>query len=414
MRNLQTIATEVAKPQRATNMRYQAHSEKFDRNLGKASGALSLWLHSLNRKSICFFKIILVTLTLTTELVVGGEVTEGEEKAPSSNTVASNNVVQRIPPLAGMKESPVIAAIALAPQHDLIAVAGDDHSIRILKQSTGETLGVLRGHQGWIQCLEFSSNDNTLVSGSNDGEVWLWNPANNWQGTRIVKKSKGITALTFHPDGQRLAIAVFDEIPFLIDRAGVQLADLKGACTDTRCLLFAADGTLLASGGRDGRLCVWEVTEQGLASEEPKIDEKLHRRRIHALAFSKENSLIYSVGEDRELVQFARLTSEQQARVSIPGLKALSLVLITDHHVAVGGADNSIRIIDLLEKSECSRLVGHQGSVVTLRCHQDELISGSFDTTIRRWSIRKALESSEIDVIPITRKPGTDTSLPTR
>jgi hypothetical protein len=49
-----------------------------------------------------------------------------------------------------------------------------------------------------------------------------------------------------------------------------------------------------------------------------------------------------------------------------------------------------------------------------MRCHGDDLISGSFDTTIRRWSIRRALDASEVDAIPITKKPGTDSSLPTR
>jgi WD40 repeat protein len=322
--------------------------------------------------------------------------------------------VQRIPPLPGMKESPVIAALALDRQGDLVAVAGDDHSIRLLQQSTSQELAVLRGHRGWIQCLQFSEVEGILISGSNDGEVWLWNQAKQWQGTRILKSSFGITALAFHPDGQRIAVASFDAVPIMIDKSGAKLSELTTGCTDTRCLLFSNDGLQLAAGGRDGRLCIWEVGESGLVSETPNVAAKIHQRRIHALSFSKDSSLVYSAGEDKDLVQYDRLLDEERNRIGLRGLKALSLVMISDHLVAVGGADNSIRIVDMIEKGECSRLVGHQGSVVTMRCQGDELITGSFDTTIRRWSIQQALDASEIDAIPITKKPGTDSSLPTR
>ena len=322
--------------------------------------------------------------------------------------------VQRIPPLKGMNESPVIAAIALNLHAEEFAVAGDDHSIRIIKQSNGEEVTVLRGHRGWIQCLEYSETEGLLVSGSKDGEVWLWDQKRNWKGTPIQRFSNGITALAFHPNGQQLAVAAFNSLPVLIDKSGLKLSQLQQGCLDTRCLKFSPDGKSLAAGGRDGRLRIWEVGNRELVQETPTIDAKLHPRRIHALAFSTDGSVVYSAGEDQDLVQYDRSIQKERSRITLRSLKALSLALISDQYVAVGGADNSIRIVDVSQKSECSRLVGHQGSVVTIRCRGDELISGSFDTTIRRWSIRRALEASEVDVIPITKKPGTDSSLPTR
>ncbi len=337
----------------------------------------------------------------------------GEETTKNRN-VGDAIRVQRIPPLKGMKESPVIAAIALNLQAEEFAVAGDDHSIRIIKQSNGEEVAVLRGHRGWIQCLEYSEAQGVLVSGSNDGEVWLWDQKRNWKGTRIQRFSNGITALAFHPDGQRLAVAAFNSLPVLIDKSGLKLSQLQQGCLDTRCLIFSPDGKSLAAGGRDGRLRVWEVGDRELTLETPTIEAKLHPRRIHALAFSTDGTVVYSAGEDQDLVQYDRSIQQERSRITLRSLKALSLALISDQYVAVGGADNSIRIVDMAQKSECSRLVGHQGSVVTIRCRGDELISGSFDTTIRRWSIRRALEASEVDVIPITKKPGTDSTLPTR
>lgn len=349
----------------------------------------------------------LVVLAIVERTSAGDEVTTGN--VPSTETR-----VQRIPPLPGSKESPVIAALALNIQNQQVAVAGDDHAIRILKQNSHEEVAVLRGHRGWIQCLEFSEAQGLLISGSNDGDVWLWDQNRGWKGTKILQTSNGITALAFHPDGQRIAVAAFDTLPVLIDKSGIKLSQIQKGCLDTRCFAFSEDGKHLAAGGRDGYLRVWEVGSRELENESPIVEAKLHPRRIHAIAFSKDGTLLYTAGEGQDLVQYDRLVQEERQRIVLSGLKALSLTLISDHIVAVGGADNSIRIVDMIEKSECSRLVGHQGSVVTMRCLGDDLISGSFDTTIRRWSIRQALESSEIDNIPITKKPGIDSLLPTR
>lgn len=347
-------------------------------------------------------------------LLFFGVTASGAEGTVDGRASESENRVQRIPPLPGMKESPVIAALTLNLSGEQVAVAGDDHSIRLIKQSSGAEEIVLRGHRGWIQCLEFSEAQGLLISGSNDGEVWLWDQKRDWKGTRILQASNGITALAFHPDGQRIAVASFDALPVLIDKSGLKLSELQTACIDTRCMLFSGNGDHLAAGGRDGFLRIWDVSSRELASETPIVTVKLHPRRIHAIAFSKDGTLIYSVGEDQDLVQYDRLIQEERNRITLRGLKGLSLAMISDHLVAVGGADNSIRIVDMIEKGECSRLVGHQGSVVTMRCLGDDLISGSFDTTIRRWSIRRALDASEVDAIPITKKPGTDSSLPTR
>lgn len=347
-------------------------------------------------------------------LLFFGAIASGAEGTVDGRASDNENRVQRIPPLPGMKESPVIAALTLNLSGEQVAVAGDDHSIRLIKQSSGDEEVVLRGHRGWIQCLEFSEAQGLLISGSNDGEVWLWDQKRDWKGTRILQASNGITALAFHPDGERIAVASFDALPVLIDKSGLKLSELQMACIDTRCMLFSGTGDHLAAGGRDGLLRIWEVGSRELASETPIVKVKLHPRRIHAIAFSKDGTLIYSVGEDQDLVQYDRLIQEERNRITLRGLKGLSLTMISDHLVAVGGADNSIRLVDMIEKGECSRLVGHQGSVVTMRCLGDDLISGSFDTTIRRWSIRRALDASEVDAIPITKKPGTDSSLPTR
>ena len=95
-------------------------------------------------------------------LLFFGVAASGAEGTVDGRASESENRVQRIPPLPGMKESPVIAALTLNLSGEQVAVAGDDHSIRLIKQSSGAEEIVLRGHRGWIQCLEFSEAQQLL------------------------------------------------------------------------------------------------------------------------------------------------------------------------------------------------------------------------------------------------------------
>ena len=68
--------------------------------------------------------------------------------------------------------------------------------------------------------------------------------------------------------------------------------------------------------------------------------------------------------------------------------KVYALTFIGPRYLASGGSDNLIRIWDLATAAEVGRLVGHEGSVATLDCDQDVLVSGGYDATVRIWSIK--------------------------
>ena len=66
--------------------------------------------------------------------------------------------------------------------------------------------------------------------------------------------------------------------------------------------------------------------------------------------------------------------------------KVLSVVLYADRRLATAGSDNKVRLWDLATKRQIDQLDGHSGSVTALVCHENLLISGSYDTTVRLWT----------------------------
>jgi division protein 1 len=65
-----------------------------------------------------------------------------------------------------------------------------------------------------------------------------------------------------------------------------------------------------------------------------------------------------------------------------------ALTFVGPHYLAAGGSDNLIRLWDLSSATEVGRLSGHQGSVATLDCDEDLLVSGGYDTMVRIWTIK--------------------------
>jgi WD40 repeat protein len=64
--------------------------------------------------------------------------------------------------------------LMLSPDGKFVALVLDGRTIRLFEAATGQALGILSGHQDAITCLAFAPDGRSLVSGSKDSSVLLW------------------------------------------------------------------------------------------------------------------------------------------------------------------------------------------------------------------------------------------------
>jgi len=160
---------------------------------------------------------------------------------------------------------------------------------------------------------------------------------------------------------------------------------------------------LLASGGHDGRLCVWSVNVAGrvdasLLHEIPQA----HSAPVGAVSFSRFNSQsLASVGDDGILRQWdlrAGMSSSSQTTVSDVSVMALDWSSHVEHHVATSGRDQVVSVWDLRSmKAPIHRLRGHKDDIVAVRwapLNQGVLASSSSDTTVKLWDL-SLMESAD-------------------
>ncbi len=319
----------------------------------------------------------------------------------AATEASSNSLEIIIKPLANQRSAPVVTAMSASTDGKYLAIAGDDHVIRLFDVVTQSTVRELSGHTDWIQSLVFSADSQSLYSAGNDGRILRWEHAYPVAAQEIVKLPFAIRSLSLASERQLLAIGGFsDDIKIWDLLTGTWKHEFKCECRDQRCVRFSPDGGKLLCGGRDGSIRVWDVESGKLI-----LDKHLHRSKVFTAAFSAEGDMITSAGEDRHLIRYDLATDQIKLDREIATTKLMSMCLVNDQLVAVAGSDNSIRLYDMQADIVRANLRGHFGTVAIMCPCGDLLASGSFDTTVRIWDLEAEVGQQSKPAMPVGLAP---------
>jgi WD40 repeat protein len=314
--------------------------------------------------------------------------------------------VVRLTPLPGQTECPVITAVAVSPDGQRIAAAGDDHAIRLVSSRDGAIEATWIGHRDWVQAMDFSPDGQMLASCAKDGTLGVWsipqaNSVSSSSCQNIMPEiafhrvPHALTTVAFTAE-QELFAAGFSDAIYRLDLASRQWnVDHRSDCRDIRTIAGSKDRKWLAYAGRDGVIRVLDRRGEisPLPTPSPRefaIAQLAHFDRVRCLCFTENDREILSVGEDRRLVRLDLATKRVLSQFDLDAGKLYAVQPLDGSLVAVSGSDNAIRIIDIDRNQIVAKLVGHDGSIAVLRRAAGSLISAGFDTTLRTWSLRRS------------------------
>ena len=153
-----------------------------------------------------------------------------------------------------------VSTLAYSPDGGMLAAAGFDDRVWLFNADSGQPVRELAGPGADIRALAFSTDGSRLAAAGRSGVVRIWEASSGRQIAEFAVSNRRIYTLTYSPDGKLLAAAGQRRIVWLLDGVTGQLvAQLPQRAGEVRSLCFCGD-RLLASGGSNNVVHLWDVT----------------------------------------------------------------------------------------------------------------------------------------------------------
>ena len=164
-----------------------------------------------------------------------------------------------------------VLSVAFSPDGRTIVSGSEDQTLR-LWDLEGNPIGQpFKGHKGRVNSVAFSPNGKFIVSGSEDETTLrLWDLKGNPVGQPFKGHEGGVNSVAFSPDGKSIVSASRDGTVRLWDLRGNYIGrPFKGHDGGVNSVAFSPDGKSIVSSGRDGTVRLWDLRGNPIGQPSP-------------------------------------------------------------------------------------------------------------------------------------------------
>jgi WD40 repeat protein len=291
-----------------------------------------------------------------------------------------------------------VSCVVFSPDGTMLASSGRDQTIRLWDVQKREAVGdPLALHDGWVPSVAFKPDGRLLASGGLDGTVILWDVSTREPlGRPLLHDASGVTGVAFSRDGRTVASTARDRTIALWETGSRrQVAQLSGHDGIALKLAFSPADDLLASGGSDGAVILWNMRTRSPIGAELTG----HGERVSHVAFSPDGKILASGAWDGHIM-LTRIPMTGEPDISLAhDRKITSFAFSPDGKILASSTFGFlVRLWDVATGQCLGELAGHNGRVESVAFSADGklLASGGADGAVILWDVASQKSITQI------------------